>query len=96
MASVDGGRQQNIKATQTDGKLVLSPSSASANGWAKVTVTNTDHYSRTLSRSFTVVMSGSVISGVSLDQTQLNLLVTQKPVQLNATLAGSSNKPLTM
>ena len=89
---MDGGRQQNIKATQTDGKLVLSPSSASANGWAKVTVTNTDHYSRTLSRSFTVVMSGSVISGVSLDQTQLNLLVTQKPVQLNATLAGSSNK----
>lgn len=83
---------KNIKATQTDGKLVLSPSSASANGWAKVTVTNTDHYSRTLSRSFTVVMSGSVISGVSLDQTQLNLLVTQKPVQLNAMLAGSSNK----
>lgn len=83
---------KNIKATQTDGKLVLSPSSASANGWAKVTVTNTDHYSRTLSRSFTVVMSGSVISGVSLDQTQLNLLVTQKPVQLNATLAGSSNR----
>ena len=83
---------KNIKATQADGKLVLSPSSASANGWAKVTVTNTDHYSRTLSRSFTVVMSGSVISGVSLDQTQLNLLVTQKPVQLNATLAGSSNK----
>lgn len=83
---------KNIKATQTDGKLVLSPSSASANGWAKVTVTNTDHYSRTLSRSFIVVMSGSVISGVSLDQTQLNLLVTQKPVQLNATLAGSSNK----
>ena len=83
---------KNIKATQTDGKLVLSPSSASANGWAKVTVTNTDHYSRTLSRSFTVVMSGSVISGVSLDQTQLNLLVTQKSVQLNATLAGSSNK----
>lgn len=83
---------KNIKATQTDGKLVLSPSSAFANGWAKVTVTNTDHYSRTLSRSFTVVMSGSVISGVSLDQTQLNLLVTQNPVQLNATLAGSSNK----
>lgn len=83
---------KNIKATQTDGKLVLSPSSASANGWAKVTVTNTDHYSCTLSRSFTVVMSGSVISGVSLDQTQLNLLVTQDPVQLNATLAGSSNK----
>lgn len=83
---------KNIKATQTDGKLVLSPSSATANGWAKVTVTNTDHYSRTLSRSFTVVMSGSVISGVSLDQTQLNLLVTQKPVQLKATLAGSSNK----
>lgn len=83
---------KNIKATQTDGKLVLSPSSASANGWAKVTVTNTDHYSRTLSRSFTVVMSGSVISGVSLDQTQLNLLVTQDPVQLNATLAGSSNR----
>lgn len=83
---------KNIKATQTDGKLVLSPSSASANGWAKVTVTTTDHYSRTLSRSFTVVMSGSVISGVSLDQTQLNLLVTQKPVQLNATLAGSSNR----
>lgn len=83
---------KNIKATQTDGKLVLSPSSASANGWAKVTVTNTDHYSRTLSRSFTVVMSGSVINGVSLDQTQLNLLVTQKPVQLKATLAGSSNK----
>lgn len=83
---------KNIKATQTDGKLVLSPSSASANGCAKVTVTNTDHYSRTLSRSFTVVMSGSVISGVSLDQTQLNLLVTQDPVQLNATLAGSSNK----
>lgn len=83
---------KNIKATQTNGKLVLSPSSASANGWAKVTVTTTDHYSRTLSRSFTVVMSGSVISGVSLDQTQLNLLVTQKPVQLNATLAGSSNK----
>lgn len=83
---------KNIKATQTDGKLVLSPSSASANGWAKVTVTTIDHYSRTLSRSFTVVMSGSVISGVSLDQTQLNMLVTQKPVQLNATLAGSSNK----
>lgn len=83
---------KNIRATQTDGKLVLSPSSASANGWAKVTVTNTDHYSRTLSRSFTVVMSGSVISGVSLDQTQLNLLVTQDPVQLNATLAGSSNR----
>lgn len=83
---------KNIKATQTDGKLVLSPSSASANGWAKVTVTTTDHYSRTLSRSFTVVMSGSVISGVSLDQTQLNLLVTQDPAQLNATLAGSSNR----
>lgn len=83
---------KNIRATQTDGKLVLSPSSATANGWAKVTVTTTDHYSRTLSRSFTVVMSGSVISGISLDQTQLNLLVTQKPVQLNATLAGSSNK----
>lgn len=83
---------KNIKATETDGKLVLSPSSATANGWAKVTVTTTDHYSRTLSRSFTVVMSGSVISGVSLDQTQLNLLVTQKPAQLNATLAGSSNK----
>lgn len=83
---------KNIKATQTDGKLVLSPSSATANGWAKVTVTTTDHYSRTLSRSFTVVMSGSVISGVSLDQTQLNLLVTQKPVQLNATLASSSNR----
>lgn len=83
---------KNIKATQTDGKLVLSPSSATANGWAKVTVTTTDHYSRTLSRSFTVVMSGSVISGVSLDQTQLNLLVTQKSVQLNATLAGSSNR----
>lgn len=83
---------KNIKATETDGKLVLSPSSATANGWAKVTVTTTDHYSRTLSRSFTVVMSGSVISGVSLDQTQLNLLVTQKPVQLNATLAGSSNR----
>lgn len=83
---------KNIKATQTDGKLVLSPSSATANGWAKVTVTTTDHYSRTLSRSFTVVMSGSVISGVSLDQTQLKLLVTQKPVQLNATLAGSSNR----
>lgn len=83
---------KNIKATQTDGKLVLSPSSATANGWAKVTVTNTDHYSRTLSRSFTVVMSGSVISGVSLDQTQLNLLVTQDPVQLNATLSGSSNR----
>lgn len=83
---------KNIKATETDGKLVLSPSSATANGWAKVTVTTTDHYSRTLNRSFTVVMSGSVISGVSLDQTQLNLLVTQQPVQLNATLAGSSNK----
>lgn len=83
---------KNIKATQTDGKLVLSPSSATANGWAKVTVTTTDHYSRTLNRSFTVVMSGSVISGVSLDQTQLNLLVTQQPVQLNATLAGSSNR----
>lgn len=83
---------KNIKATETDGKLVLSSSSATANGWAKVTVTTTDHYSRTLNRSFTVVMSGSVISGVSLDQTQLNLLVTQQPVQLNATLAGSSNR----
>lgn len=83
---------KNIRATQTDGKLVLSPSSATANGWAKVTVTTTDHYSRTLSRSFTVVMSGSVISGVSLDQAQLKLLVTQDPVQLNATLAGSSNR----
>lgn len=83
---------KNIKATETDGKLVLSPSSTTANGWAKVTVTTTDHYSRTLNRSFTVVMSGSVISGVSLDQTQLNLLVTQDPVQLNATLAGSSNR----
>lgn len=83
---------KNIKATETDGKLVLSPSSTTANGWAKVTVTTTDHYSRTLNRSFTVVMSGSVISGVSLDQTQLNLLVTQQPVQLNATLAGSSNR----
>lgn len=83
---------KNIKATETDGKLVLSPSSATANGWAKVTVTTTDHYSRTLNRSFTVVMSGSVISGVSLDQTQLNLLVTQQPVQLNATLSGSSNR----
>ena len=82
---------KNIKATQTDGKLVLSPSSASANGWAKETVTNNGHSRRTPSVA-AVVMSGSVISGVSLDQTQLNLLVTQNPVQLNATLAGSSNK----
>lgn len=83
---------KNMKSSQSDGKLVLSPSSATSNAWAKVTVTTTDHYNRTVSRTFTVVMSTNVISGVSLDQTQLNLLATGDPVQLNATLAGSSSK----
>ena len=90
--TIDLSKNGYANTLHENNKLELSPSSATANGWAKVTVTTTDHYSRTLSRSFTVVMSGSVISGVSLDQTQLNLLVTQKPVQLNATLAGSSNR----
>lgn len=83
---------KNIKATQDNGKLVLSPSSASVNGWAKVTVTSTDSYKRTTDRSFTVVMSTDVISGISLDKTALNLLVNQDPEQLTATLAGATGK----
>lgn len=88
--SVDSSYQMN--SSEEDGKLVLSTNKAANNGWATVTVTVTDHYGRTTARTITVVLSTDVISGVSLDKSESTMLVTDAPLQLNATLNGANNK----
>lgn len=84
-----------MKGTPDGAKLKLEPTKTTDNSWAVVTVTVTDSYGRTTERTITVVLSTGVVTGVTLDQTEMTLLTTAEPAQLTANVATSGSKPFT-
>ena len=81
--------RMNIK--QTDSKITLNPTLRNG-GIAKLRITYTDAYGRSVSREVTVVIAGYVVNGISIDQDDLTVVATDETVQLSATLSSTSGK----
>lgn len=69
--------------------VTLTPKERKTGAWAKLTVTVTDQYGRTVSRDINVVLSDNVCTGFDISETSKTLLATASPYQLSYTVSGS-------
>lgn len=90
--SVEWSTVDSYEATiKTDGtKLTVTPKDKSKGAWAKLTVTVTDDYDRTTTRTIYVTMSDNVATGITLNTTKLSLAASDSSYQLTATVGGSA------
>lgn len=73
----------------SENTVKISPNKTDKAGYAKVTVTTTDHFDRTFSRTVYVVMADKVASGITVSPSSITLLATDSPKVINATANGS-------
>ncbi|MGN1123585.1 MAG: Ig-like domain-containing protein [Eubacterium sp.] len=73
--------------------ITLTPTSSarSSGAWAQLTVTITDDYDRTVSRTISVVMSDSICTGFDITDSTKSVYATDTNVQLAYTLSGSTD-----
>ncbi|MGN1421438.1 MAG: Ig-like domain-containing protein [Eubacterium sp.] len=77
-------------STSTSGDTIkLTPNEKSSGAWARLTVTLTDKYDRTVSRSIALVMSDKTCTGFDISESSKILLATASPYQLTYSLSGS-------
>lgn len=78
----------NMDTSVTDGSVKLTPKSRNDGAWAKLTVTITDHYDRTVVRTIYAVMSDTTCTGFDITESSANIYVTDQPAQINYTISG--------
>lgn len=90
---VDGTESMNSEPNGA--KITLTPSSTAKDSWAVVTAISTDSYGRTTERTITVVMSWHTVTGVTLNNTSLDLKATDSPVTLGYSLSTTGDTDFT-
>lgn len=90
-ASVDWSidASKDISSSVSGATLSLTPSERSKGAWAIVTVSYTDHYDRTASRTFYVVMSDDTMTSFDVTDSTKTLYATDDAQQLAYTIEGS-------
>ncbi len=86
--SVDSATS-NASYSISDDSIVVESSSASKNAELVITATATDCYGRETSRSIRVVITSSAVTGVSLDQTEVERYVSDGAFTLTAAIEPS-------
>jgi len=78
----------NMDNSITDNAITLTPSKSKDGASANLTVTVTDHYDRTITRTISVVMSEKICTGFDITESTANIYVTDQPSQINYTISG--------
>lgn len=80
---------KSMDSSTSGDKITLTPKERSSGAWAKLNVTLTDKYDRTVSRNIAVVMSDDTCTGFDISESSKILLATASPYQLSYSLSGS-------
>ncbi len=83
----------NMKYTVSGSQITLTPTERNSAGAAKVTITATDDYGRTFSRTINVVMADKTVNGINMDTTSITKYATDSDVTRTATATSSSGSP---
>lgn len=84
--SVVDSSNADVSANGTQVIVSQPTANLTASAKATVTVTATDYYGRTVTRTIRVVVAGDLVGGVSLDQTNVERYANQGAFKLNATV----------
>jgi len=84
---------ENMNSSVSGAKITLTPTERNKAGKAKVSVTSTDDYGRTFTRTINVVMADKTVSGITVSQTSLTNYATDSDVTVSATATSSSGSP---
>ncbi len=77
-------------STSINGNLItVTPTEKSSGGFAEICATITDYYGRTTSRTFYVVLSDNVCSGINVTESSLSVYAGSTPTQLHYSISGS-------
>ncbi|MGN0522200.1 MAG: Ig-like domain-containing protein [Eubacterium sp.] len=79
----------NMDSSISSNVIKLTPTKTTDGGMAVVTITATDHYGASVSRTIKVVMSRNVCSGITVSPENLSLYCTSSPYQISSSLSGS-------
>lgn len=86
---------QDMDSSVNGTSVTLTPKDRGNDGaWAVLTVTVTDQYDRTYTRTITIVMSDNVMSGFDVTESDITLYATDAPRQLTYNISGSSEFPV--
>lgn len=85
--SVDSS--SGIKYETENSSITFTPKNRSDGAWAVTTVTFTDYYDRTTSRTFFVVMSDNTMDNFSISETEKSIYATAAPSQIEYTITGT-------
>ena len=83
----------NMKSSISGTQITLTPTERNDAGAAKVTVTSTDEYGRTFSRTINVVLGDKTVDGISCSGTSITRYATDDDAQFTATATASNSTP---
>lgn len=89
--SVDSASDMDTSVSGTS--ITLTPGERNSGGWATITATVTDQYDRTYTRTVTVVMADSVMTGFDITDSDMTVYATETGRQIAYTTSGSSEFP---
>lgn len=82
------GLDTNVSNAGTN-HIRLTPNKSGSGAWVKLKATVTDHYDRVTVREIYVVMSDNTCTGISITQSSIDMLATDTPRTISATLSGN-------
>lgn len=85
-------KSDNTEASIDGSKITINAAKASQSAKTLLTVTATDTYGRTVSRTIRVVVARYIVTGVSLDKTSVTQYANAGSFQLSATVTPSDAK----
>lgn len=85
-------KSDNTEASINGSKITINASKASQSAKTLLTVTATDTYGRTVSRTIRVVVARYIVTGVSLDKTSVTQYANAGSFRLSATVTPSDAK----
>ncbi|WP_294903882.1 Ig-like domain-containing protein [uncultured Eubacterium sp.] len=85
--------ENNNMQYKTEGNYItIAPNKTArdSTAYAKIKVVYTDHYGKTTERAVWVIMSDNTCTGLTVDESELNILGSSDPVQLHWSTTGQS------
>lgn len=86
--SVDSSQTMDYSVSNT--AITLTPKDKESGAWANITVTVTDQYERTYTRTISVVMSDNTVTGFNITDSSATIYATANPSQINYTTSGNA------
>ncbi|WP_308567626.1 Ig-like domain-containing protein [uncultured Eubacterium sp.] len=82
----------NMQYKALGDKLIIAPNSKArtSTAYAKATAVYTDHYGKTTERAIWVTMSDTTCTGLTVEESELNILGSADPVQLHWSTTGQT------